>query len=173
MRIAVILILASACGNNRHHDATVDAPAATIDAPADTGPCGHGQATTPATINNRSFAKFQRAGVVMVFAGDPWPAILVEAGPIERCACDAPPAGGAGNTLITFITDWPIQVGQAQNIGVYMHEDASASAIGGTGSMNLTAVSPTGVSGAMKVQFPSDPNPVEITFDAPNCNAYP
>ena len=173
MRFTAIFLLVAACGDNRQReeaDASVDA--ALADAPADTGPCGHGQATTPAMINGRSFATFQRAGAVMVFAGDPWPAIVIEAGPIARCACDAAPAGGVGNTLITVITDWPIQAGPAEIIGVYMHEDASTSPIGGAGSMAFTQVTPTSASGTMTVQFPGDPGPVDIVFDAPNCNTY-
>ena len=175
MRFALLLIAAAACGDNRHA-ATADAPPpvdAMADAPPDTGPCGHGQATTPVTINGRSFATFQRAGAVMVFAADPWPAILIEAGPIARCACDAPPAGGPGNTLITIITDWPIQPGRAEIIGVYMHEDASTSPVGGAGSMTFTAVTPASAAGTMTVQFPGDATPQQITFDAPNCNTYP
>jgi hypothetical protein len=171
MRLATLLIVLAACGDNRRPEVVADAPPI-ADAAPDSGPCGHGDATPPATINNRSFAKFQRAGVVTVFAGDPWPAVVIEAGPIDRCACDAPPAGGPGNTLITFITDWPIQIGQAQNIGVYMHEDASTSPVGGTGSMTFSNVTPTGAAGSMTVQFAGDPSPVQISFDAPNCNAY-
>jgi hypothetical protein len=173
MRFTAILLLVAACGDNRHRDAPDASVDATIpDAPPDTGPCAHGEATTPVTIHGRSFATFQRAGAVMVFAGDPWPAIVIEAGPIARCACDAPPAGGVGNTLITVITDWPIQAGPAEIIGVYMHEDTSTSPIGGGGSMAFTQVTPTSASGTMTVQFPGDPGPVDIAFDAPNCNTY-
>src|SRR5262245_61455337 len=120
-----IAIAVAACGDGGH--SAVDAPSgadAATDAAVDARPCTHGQATTPPIIHGRSFATIQRVSAQVVFAGDPWPAILLEAGPVERCDCDAPPAGGAGNTLITLMTNWPLEANvRAPIVGLYMHAD--------------------------------------------------
>jgi hypothetical protein len=170
--VAIALLVGCSSGHHEQVDAAPDGAAGAVDAAVDGGPCVHGQATTPATIHGRSFAQFQRANAQVVFSGDPFPAILIEAGPNPRCACDPPPAGGTGNTLITFITDWPMQAGPAQNDGVFMHVDTQTQPTIGNGTMTFTSVTKGGsVAGSMSVQFPGDPGTVEIAFDAVDCHA--
>jgi hypothetical protein len=156
-------------------DASIGLDAAARDASVETfpdaGPCPHGSATMPTTLLGRELSPFQRASVMSVFAGDPWPAILVETGPIARCACDPPPAGGPGNTLITFITDWPLVPGVRETIGVYVHADSSTSPVQGTGTLTLDSVIADGeVTGSMTIEFADEPAPATITFEAIDCN---
>lgn len=175
--LAVVLnVLIVGCGDNGSRaqpDSGARPPAdAAIDMSADAACNVHGMATAPSMVDGRPFAPFVRAAAVVVFTDDPYPAILIEAGPNPRCPCDAPPAGGPGNTLVSFITDWPVAPGAALvSDGPFVHVDSQMLGTPGTGSMTFTTVTPQTITGSMTVKFPGDSAPQQIDFEAVNCNA--
>ena len=176
MRHSCLLLATLAAGGDNRSPTQSDAAPIAADA-SEVGDlpdaaCTHGSITAPATINGRTFSPFQRAALAIVFTDDPWPALLIEAEPKPRCACDPPPAGGPGNTLLTMFTDWPIAPGAAKGgDGLFMHVDARTAPTRGTGSMTFTTVTDDLVTGTLTVQFPSDPSPQQIEFEAINCHA--
>lgn len=173
-RITVLIAIVG-CGDHSspaQHDATPPVSDAAVDASPDAPPCTHGSATAPMTIAGRTFAPFQRAGAQVVFENDPFPAILIEAGPNAACACDPPPAAGPGNTLITFVTDWPLVSGTMETFDVWIHEDSSTTGQRGSGTLVLASATKHGdVTGTMTVRFPGDTKPQQIEFTATDCGA--